>query len=242
MVLGDSGEVADGQPMTGDKKKRATLSPWDLPAAKLLRLGKKSSLEDATSYEQLWSHLSASNKHQDYGSELCSDEATIRGVAISRYAEVWLSLCTAILETDKNDLKEVLNKDTYAAMETEAKQLKPHLSTLNGLGLPVRIDNPMKKTQLGGGKCYAWKDEIEVKKAMDWVLNWCNNPSPMRKTVRILQLGGLFYTSHVDHLCFHAYRTVGHGKADGTPQADAVARLCQATSSASKTMTPIRTD
>ena len=72
MVLGDSGEAPEFVAMSTDKKKKATLSPWDLPAAKLLRLCKKSSLEDATSYEELWSHLSNGNKHQEYGSELCS--------------------------------------------------------------------------------------------------------------------------------------------------------------------------
>jgi hypothetical protein len=243
MVLGDSGETDEGHSMSGgDKRKRGTLAPWDLPAAKLLRLGKKSSIEDAVSYEQLWAHLSASDKRQEYGSELCSDDPVIRGVAISRYAQGWMSLCTAILETDKNDLKDVLNKATYDAMETEATTIKERLSVLNGAGLPVRQDGTMKKMTLGGGKVYAWKDVQEVKNAMKWFLEWCDRPSPMRKTVRILQLGGLFYTCHVDHLCLHAYSTVGHGKGAGTPEADAIARLCQATASAAKAATPIRGD
>ena len=241
MVLGDSGEASEGVPMSGDKKRRATLPPWDLPAAKLLRLGKKSSLEDATSYEELWSHLSNGNKHQEYGSELCSNEPLIRGVAISRYAEGWLSLCTAILETDKADLKSVLNETTYADMAKEAKALKPHLAMLNGFGLPVRLDI-IKKTQLGGGKSYPWKAQSEVEASMKFIVEWSSKPSPMRKAVRILQLGGLFYTAHVDHLCFHAYRTVGHGTGEGIPQADAVARLCQASGSTAKAGTPIRND
>ena len=243
MVLGDSGETHDGQSMSGgDKRKRGTLAPWELPAAKLLRLGSKSSIEDAVSYEQLWSYLSASDKRQDYGSELCSDDPVIRGVAISRYAQGWMSLCTAILETDNTDLKGVLNKATYDAMESEATALKERLSVLNGAGLPVRKDGTMKKTTLGGGKVYAWKDVQEVKSAMKWFLEWCDKPSPMRKTVRILQLGGLFYTCHVDHLCLHAYRTVGPGKGAGTPEADAVARLCQDSASSATAGTPIRRD
>ena len=243
MVLGDSGETDEGHSMSGgDKRKRGTLAPWDLPAAKLLRLGRKSSIEDAESYEQLWAHLSASDKRQDYGSELCSDDPVIRGVAISRYAEGWTALCTAILDTDKSQLKEVLNKATYEAMESEAKTIKEKLSVLNGSGLPVRQDGTMKKTALGGGRVYGWKDENAVKEAMQRFLEWCDGPSRLRKTVRVLQLGGLFYTCHVDHLCFHAYRSAGHGKAPGTPAADAVARLCQAPARAAQSSTPIRTD
>ena len=240
MVLGDSGEAADLVPMSTDKKKKATLFPWDLPAAKLLRSGKKSSLEDATSYEELWSHLCSGNKHQEYGSELCSNDSLIRGVAISRYAEAWLSLCTAILETDNVELKSVLNPSIYAAMETEAKALKPHLAMLNGAGLPVRAD-AMKKSQLGGGKTYTWKVQTDVEASMRYVMDWTKKPSSMRKTVRILQLGGLFYTAHVDHLCFHAYRTVGHGTDESIPPADAVARLCQARGSTAAG-TAIRSD
>ena len=167
MGLGDSGEAVDGQTITGgDKRKRGTLAPCDLPAAELLRLGKKSSIEDATSYEQLWSYVSTSDKRQDYGSELCSDDPVIRGVAISRYAEGWTNLCTAILDTDKTALKAVLNKDTYDAMENEAKTIKEKLSVLNGSGLPVRQDGTMKKATLGGGRVYPWKDESAVREAM----------------------------------------------------------------------------
>ena len=243
MGLGDSGEAVEGQTITGgDKRKRGTLAPWDLPAAKLLRLGKKSSIEEATSYEQLWDYLATSDKHQDYGSELCSDDPVIRGVAISRYAEGWTNLCTAILDTDKKALKEVLNTKTYEAMETEAKTIKEKLSVLNGSGLPVRQDGTTKRATLGGGRGYAWKAEGAVREAMEWFLGWCDRPSPIRKTVNVLQLGGLFYTCHVDHLCFHAYRAAGHGKNPGTPAADAVARLCQAPAGAPKDATPIRGD
>ena len=243
MGLGDSGDAVEGQTITGgDKRKRGTLAPWDLPAAKLLRLGKKSSIEDAESYEELWSYLSTSDKRQDYGSELCSDDPVIRGVAISRYAEGWTALCTAILDTDKSQLKEVLNKTTYDAMESEAKTIKEKLSVLNGSGLPVRQDGTMKKATLGGGRVYGWKDESAVREAMQWFLGWCDKPSAIRRTVRVLQLGGLFYTCHVDHLCFHAYRTAGHGKTPGTPAADAAARLCQAPAGAAQSSTPIRTD
>ena len=83
-----------------------------------------------------------------------------------------MSLCTAILETDKNDLKEVLNPTTYAAMETGAKTIKERLSVLNGAGLPVRQDGTMKNTTLSGGRVYAWKDEEAVKTAMKWFLEW----------------------------------------------------------------------
>ena len=136
----------------------------------------------------------------------------------------------------------MLNTKTYEAMESEAKTIKEKLSVLNGSGLPVRQDGTMKRATLGGGRVYGWKAESAVREAMQWFLGWCDKPSAIRRTVRVLQLGGLFYTCHVDHLCFHAYRSAGHGKAPGTPTSDAVAHLCQAPARAAQSSTPIRTD
>ena len=184
MTLGDSAEAA-ADPMVGDKRKGGVLSPWDLPPARLLRPGRKSAIEDAESYEELWRYLSTATKAQPYISELCSDDPILRGVAISRYTESWLSVCNAILDTDNSDLKTVLLTQVVKDIEREAATMKEHLQHLNGAGLPSRAE-AMKKNKLGGSTSYQWKDKDRVETAMTWLIDWSKKPSPLRKTIGVL--------------------------------------------------------
>ena len=212
---------------SGKRARSGALAPWDLPASKLLRNGKKSSMEDAESYEELWNYLAAATKTQPYKSELCSEDPIVRGVAISRYAQGWLCLCRSIQGGDKEDLESVLKPETYAAMVKEAKELLPHLEVLDGHMLPVRQDAMAGGLRLGGSKSMPWKQRADVENAVNYLETWCKSSSALRKTVRAMQLGGLFYTCHVDHLCLHAYMTQGPGKVAGTMNDDCLARLCQ---------------
>ena len=77
-----------------------------------------------------------------------------------------------------------------------------------------------------GQKNIAWRDKNEVEESMKVLMDWLEQPSPLRKAMKTLQLGGLFYCTHVDLLCMNAFILCGDGKASMVE--DAVARLCQA--------------
>ena len=76
-----------------------------------------------------------------------------------------------------------------------------------------------------GSKAYEWRNRSDVEAAVVAIDKWLEAPSKIRPTIRILQLGGLVYSTHVDTLCLTAYRKCGGGKE--TMSDDAVARLCQ---------------
>ena len=93
MVLGDLSGVdsIEGQKETAitksGKRKAAILAPWNLPAAKLLRNGKKSPIEEVDTYQELWNYLKHESDHQLYNSEFASEDPIVRGVALSRTAQ-----------------------------------------------------------------------------------------------------------------------------------------------------------
>ena len=96
----DGGAIGAGGGSDKERPFSGVLAPWDLPAAKLLRPGKKSELESAESYEELWAYLTAPAALFPYRSELCSTKQNIRGVAISRWAEGMAGICEAIVSAD----------------------------------------------------------------------------------------------------------------------------------------------
>ena len=206
-----------------EKRKPAILPPWDLPSAKLLRNGKKSPIEDIQTYEELWDHCKESTPHQLYMSEFASGDPIVRGVAISRTAQGVASVCQAILQgDDAENLKSILKDSVYKEMEKEAKLLLPHCKQLDGSGLPSKVEKAMKRV---GAKQPVWKDKDEVTASIEYFRAWLKKPSQLRKHMNILQLGGLFYTTHVDILIMCAYMKC---EGEGTIADDAIARLCQA--------------
>ena len=230
MALGDdfdssAGSMGGGDAQAGDKKRsNGTLAPWDLPAAKLLKPGKKSDLEAAESYEELWTYMKSKNGVQPYRSELCSTKANVRGVAISRWAEGMSAVCETILTND--DMKRVLEPNLLKELKLEAATLLPHCKVLNGSGLPSGLETMRAPGRLGS-KTYEWKTRAEVETSVVAIEKWFGAPSKLRPTIRVLQAGGLVYATHVDTLCLTAYRTCGYGKEPGSMTEDAVARLCQ---------------
>ena len=216
-----SGELAASK---AEKRPRSILAPWDLPASKLLRNGKKSPIESVDTYEELWAYLKQSTGYQLYMSEFVSDDPIVRGVAISRTAQGLAGLCRAILTEDKAELKSILRPDVYEELAKEAELLLPRMEKLDGSGLPSRADKAMKN-KLGIAPV-SWRDEKEVRAAVTYLVDWLKTPSKLRKAMKTLQLGGLFYSTHVDLLCMNSFIMCGNGKASVAD--DAVARLCQA--------------
>ena len=215
----------DAKTKKGQKRPMEVLAAWDLPAAKLLRPGKRSTIDQAESYEELWRWMQVGNEHQPYRSELCSNDPIIRGVAISRFAEGLVNVCEAIL-TDK-DLQAILSKEHYGLITKEADILKKKVSILNGAGLPSRAGGKKPSIQFGSGDDHKWKPIPEVETAIEYLEGWIAAPSQIRRTMKVLGLGGLFYTTYVDSQCIRSYLKVGPGKESGTMRADAVSRLCQ---------------
>ena len=238
MALGDLSEELDTatsrelSSSKSEKRPRAILPPWDLPASKLLRCGKKSPIESTKTYEELWAYLKQGNNHQLYMSEFVSDDPIVRGVAISRTAQSVAALCRAILTEDKAQLQSIVRPEVYEDWVKEAELLLPRMAKLDGSGLPSRADKPMK-SQLGKAPV-SWRDEKNVTDAANYLVDWLKKPSKLRKAMKTLQLGGLFYSTHVDVLCMNCFITCGNGSS--TLVSDAVARLCQAKPTASGTM------
>ena len=94
----DEATAAELSSSKAEKRKASILAPWDLPAAKLLRNGKKSPIESIKTYEELWDHMKEATKGQLYKSEFASSDPIVRGVAISRTAQGVASVCQSILE------------------------------------------------------------------------------------------------------------------------------------------------
>ena len=192
MALGDdfdssAGSIGGGDAPGGDKKRpTGTLAPWDLPAAKLLKPGKKSDLEAAESYEELWSYLKSKSGVQPYRSELCSPKSNIRGVAISRWAEGMSGVCETILTND--DMKRVLEPKLLAELKLEAGTLLPHCKVLNGYGLPSGLETMRGPVRLGS-KAHEWKNRADVEAAVVAIEKWLAAPSKLRPTMRVLQAG-----------------------------------------------------
>ena len=102
--------------------------------------------------------------------------------------------------------------------------LLPHCQALNGAGLPSSVDTMWGPARLSS-KSYGWRNRSDVEAAFVAIDKWLEAPSKIRPSMKVLQLGGLVYASHVDTLCLTAYRKCGGGKE--TMSDDAVARLCQ---------------
>ena len=131
--------------------------------------------------------------------------------------------------------------EAIRGIKKECGTLLPHLATLNGAGLPASVEAMATWKPRLGQTTYKWKSRAEVEKAVSAIEEWLGRPSKLRKTINVLQQGGLFWCAHVDTLCLAAYRHCGPGKASGTMCADAVARLCQGDSTGSAS-TPINRD
>ena len=174
-------------------------------------------------YEEFWDYLKSGNKHQLYHCELASEDPIVRGVAVSRTAEGILSLCRAVLSDDKEDLKLLIRPEIYQELIEEATQLEPRVAILNGAGLPAKNERAMKVNL--GQKPIAWRNPDDVKRAASYLVDWLQRPSKLRKAMKTLQLGGLFYSTHVDILCMNCFIKCADGKS--TIVEDAVARLCQ---------------
>ena len=227
MGLGDP-ESDAVLPTIGSEKKRShdVLQPWDLFPAKVLRCGKKASIEEATSYEELGAFTKDGGKSMQYKDEYHSSHAHIRGVAISRFAQSMVSLCRSITSDDAVALKDVLKPDVFAAIKTEAAELIDHMAILDGSGLPSKADGAYVKPVLGK-PAIEWRDPEKVRSAIAYVKTWFKSKSKLRDTMKTLQLGGLFYTTHVFLLCTRSYMLCGEGRQENTMADDAVARLCQ---------------
>ena len=234
MGLGDDFVSGDGAaetiPKKGEKGKRSgdTLAPWDQPAAKLLRCGKKSAIDSAESLDELWNFMKEGTDYLKYHSEFCSQEPVVRGVALSRFAQGLAALCTAI-QTSEN-LPCALNVKIYTDIKAEAETLLTYINDLNGAGLPVRA--AAAKSMLGS-KPAQWRDAVKVEGAIKKLKAWLDQPSVLRQTINAVQLGGLFYTVHVDICCVKAYLCCGHGLERDGMVSDARARLCQGTAASS---------
>ena len=220
----DSPSSKDNSITKNGKRKSSILAPWDLPGSKLLRNGRKSPIEDVETYGELWAYLKEENDYQLYKSEFASDDPIVRGVALSRTAQGIAAICDSIVTVDAARLKSVLNTETYDAMKKEAAELLDYVKVLDGSGLPSRADSG-PKTMLGK-KTYEWKDPDKVKDAAGRFLSWLTSPSKIRSTMEVLQLGGLFYSTHVDILCMNAYIKCGGGDKEAIVNA-AQKRLCQ---------------
>ena len=73
------------------------LAVWQVPAAKLSRGSKRSAIEAFTDHSELWQWLQEAEVGQMYRSELCSKEASVRSVGISRFAESYQHICDETL-------------------------------------------------------------------------------------------------------------------------------------------------
>ena len=66
------------------------LPPWALPAVKLYRAGRKSAIDDADDYDELWTWMTGMNidrsKGDDYPyrCELCASEPVCRAIPVRR--------------------------------------------------------------------------------------------------------------------------------------------------------------
>ena len=190
MGLGEEFVSGDGvaDPITKKGKRPGdTLAPWDQPAAKLLRCGKKSAIDAAESLDELWNFMKEGNDYLKYHSEYCSQDPAIRGVAISRFAQGLESLRTSI-KTCPN-LSRALSPKIYAQMTEESDTLLSYIKELNGCGLPVRAG--AAKAMLGS-KPAQWRDAAKVEDAIKKLKAWLGQPSVLRQTINAVQLGGLF--------------------------------------------------
>ena len=115
--------------------------------------------------------------------------------------------------------------------------MRPYLTILNGAGLPSGFAAATKP--ILGKAAVSWKNPGEVYKAVDYVLAWCMKKSKLRGAIQTLQLGGLFYSAHVDFLCTRAYAECGAGKSIEKMKEDAKARLCQGAERSAKASGPI---
>ena len=233
MVLGDigEGEAEPGKTMQGGGTKRANqdvLYQWELLPARALQPGKRSRLEAALTYEQLWDWMAeAPTKTCLYKSELCSKKAVYRGVGLSRFAQTMQAVCEAYVN-ESDGLKDYLQSGVYKNCQEEAKALLPHMKTLNGSGLPSTIEKANGKAMLGKPKKEElWKDPDDVKRAVAYLLEWGSKPSGLRKVTQAMNMGSLSYCAYADWMAVAAYLKVGSGKDRASVEVDAVARLCQ---------------
>ena len=162
MGLDDQDKLWGDVPEAGGRGQKRTidvLAPWDLPAAKLLRPGRRCTIDDAASFEELWQWMGHKTDHQSYRSEFCSQDPIIRGVAISRLAQGLSAICEYILRDD-SDLKDLLKEQVYKTIRAEAQALQPKVAILNGAGLPSRAGKKTKSMQLGVEKLSSEKKRM----------------------------------------------------------------------------------
>ena len=234
MALSDIGGDCDAegsktmQEKGTKRQNQDVLYQWELLPVRALQPGKRSRLEAATTYEQLYTWMAeAPTKKCLYRSELCSTKAVYRGVGLSRFAQCWQAVCEAYV-AGTDGMKACLQTGTYKTNVDESSCLLPHLKVLNGAGLPSTIDKAAGRAMLGKAKNEElWKDPDDVKKAVAYVLDWASKPSPLRKVTQAMNMGSLNYCCYAEWMAVAAYLKVGSGKDRASVEVDAVARLCQ---------------
>ena len=99
----------------------------------------------------------------------------------------------------------------------EVTDLTPYLETLSG------ITRTFNWTIADGSRV---RHPEEIREAVLYLVEWFSAVSTLRGTIRTMQLGGLFYTSHLEFRVTSAYLNCADGGADAAVR-DAVSRLCQ---------------
>ena len=137
MVLEDF--ALDAKLFRGSEKRKAPmLAPWMLPAAKLLRFGRKSSIEDFNTYEQLWAYCKRGKHGQSYCCEFASSDPIVRAVAICRTADGLSAVCRSIIDDDAQAFKSMLKVEVYKELTKEANVLLPHCKQLGSKPLSCK--------------------------------------------------------------------------------------------------------